>query len=123
MHLRFLYFLGEKSSLILIIDYIVMILEHNESLGILIFVKSCIMAFFCEKDPKSDEGFLMIFLHLETARWKLNRGYLTKQLAKKRDHCQFFFSLYKIGFFILFTISLFKKLWLVDGGRFQPQPQ
>ena len=57
MHLRFLYFLGEKSSLILIIDYIVMILEHNESLGILIFVKSCIMAFFCEKDPKSDEGF------------------------------------------------------------------
>ena len=78
MHLRFLYFLGEKSSLILIIDYIVMILEHNESLGILIFVKSCIMAFFCEKDPKSDEGFLMIFLHLETARWKLNRGYLTK---------------------------------------------
>ena len=92
MHLRFLYFLGEKSSLILIIDYIVMILEHNESLGILIFVKSCIMAFFCERS-QSDEGFLMIFLHLETARWKLNRGYLTKQLAKKRDHCQFFFTI------------------------------
>ena len=60
----------------------------------------------------------MIFLHLETARWKLNRGYLTKQLAKKRDHCQFFFHYIRLDFLSYLQFLHLKSCGLLTAADF-----